>query len=173
MKLRIIHKKLQDNRGFTLIETFIAITILLLAITGPLFLVTRGLSISKLAKGQITSMYLAQEAVEYIRNTRDKNILNGVNWLDGLTNCVGKKCKIDSPSQDVESCDSGGCENLKYNTVSSLYTYASGEVSRFKRVVEIKEIFPNRELEVVVNMYWTDGPHERDFTVKESLLNWQ
>ena len=163
---------LQTSRGFTLVETFIAIAILLIAITGPLFLVTKGLATSKMAKGQITAMYLAQEAIEYIRNVRDGNILNGDNWLNGLGSCVGSKCKIDSPDRDIDSC-SGVCENLRYNSASYLYGYTSGDTSRFKREVEITEISSNKEMEIVVNMYWSDGPNNRQFTVKEKLMNWQ
>ncbi|MBU1046215.1 type II secretion system GspH family protein [Patescibacteria group bacterium] len=172
-------EKLKNNnklkRGFTLIETFIAITVLLIAMSGPLVLVTKGLSISKIAKGQIVAMYLAQEAIEYIRNVRDTNILNDRGWLIGLTDCTnfGTKCKIDSPAQTVSSCSLSGCENLKYDPVSYLYGYTSGNVSLIKREIEINEIIPDKELEVVVTMSWQEGPNTRQFVVKERLLNWQ
>ena len=165
--------KLPTNKGFTLIETFVAITILLIAMTGPLYLVTKGLATSKMAKGQITSMYLAQEAIEYIRNIRDGNILNGVGWLSSLNDCIGQKCKIDSPARQISSCSSGTCVNLKYNSTSHLYGYTSGENSRFKREIEITEISSNKEFEIIVNMFWSDGPNTRQFTVKERLMNWQ
>jgi len=170
-----LKNKNKSQRGFTLIETFMAITILLIAMTGPLVLVTKGLSISKLAKGQITATYLAQEAVEYIRNVRDSNILNERDWLIGLDDCVvsGRKCKIDSPNQEVDLCSTEGCENLKYNAGSNLYEYSSGEISRFKREIEIIEVSSNKELEIIVDMFWVDGPSTRQFTVKERLLNWQ
>ena len=175
MNNKNIKKNNKFQKGFTLIETFIAITILLISISGPLFLVTKGLSVSKASKGQITAMYLAQEAIEYIRNERDANLLNNKSWLDGdISYCLNQKCKIDSPEQEITSCGVSGCDNLNYNQSSYLYGYtAGGEVSRFKREIEIKEVSPNKEVEIIVDMFWTDGPNSKTFTVKERLLNWQ
>ncbi len=164
--------KSKHNKGFTLIETFVAVTILLLAVTGPLYLVTKGLAISRSVKGQITAAYLAQEAVEYIRNARDTNVLGGVNWLNGLAVCVGGKCVIDSPEQNIASCG-GACPVLKYNSASKLYGYNSGEDSIFRRETQINKINPTREAEIVVDVFWTEGSNNRQFTVKEYLLNWQ
>ncbi|MBU4536793.1 prepilin-type N-terminal cleavage/methylation domain-containing protein [Patescibacteria group bacterium] len=176
--MKDVKKQKKNNRlqrGFTLIETFVAIAVLLIAMSGPLVLVTKGLSISKMAKGQITAIYLAQEAIEYMRNVRDTNILNRRTWLTGLEECTnfGSKCKIDSPAQIVSSCSLSGCENLKYNSVSYLYGYTSGDISLFKREIEVNEITPDKELEIVVTMYWNEGPNNREFTIKERLLNWQ
>ena len=79
----------QKIRGFSLIETLIAVTILMIAITGPLALVQAGLFSSNHERNQITATYLAQEALEYIRSVRDSNSYKQYNgaptlpgWLD-------------------------------------------------------------------------------------------
>ena len=170
----LINKKRKNwtDKGFTLIETFVAITILLIAITGPLYLVTRGVALSKSVKGQVTAVYLAQEAVEYIRNIRDKNILSGNDWLATLGDCVSGKCKIDSPAQEVTSCGTD-CAPLKYNDATKLYGYNLGEETVFKRDIQINEITAGKEIEIIVIMSWSEGPNEKQFTMKEYLLNWQ
>src|ERR1035437_1827222 len=68
--LNFIHKK---SRGFSLIETLLAVAILMIAITRPLALVQSGLFSANHERNQITATYLAQEALEYIRSLRDAN----------------------------------------------------------------------------------------------------
>jgi len=94
-------------RGFSLIETLIAITILMLAITGPLALVQAGLFSANHERNQITAIYLAQEALEYIRSLRDANkyvqygTTDAINWLNGPGNI---------PLFDTSGHGSGSCE---------------------------------------------------------------
>lgn len=187
------------KRGFTLIETFVAITVLLIALAGPFTLVMKALSVAKPTKGQIISMYLAQEAIEYVRNIRDENILTGNNWLtdlngnkmvvgsppdytisyltDSTRNCIGAKCIINAPiHRDVTTCD-GDCPPLKFNSTSKLYGYnddSGWAETVFTREIEIKEIVLDREVIITVTMEWQEGAGPtKSFVVKEHLLNWQ
>src|ERR1035437_529341 len=83
--IKNIHK---NQHGFSLIETLIAVSILMIAIAGPLSLVQAGLFSSIHQRNQVTATYLAQEALEYIKNIRDTNsytqyTANLVDWLTG------------------------------------------------------------------------------------------
>ncbi len=90
-----ITKRSSGNRAFTIIETLVAISILLLALTGPLVIVSQSLKASYYARDQITAFYLAQEAIEYIRNLRDASAISTAspltadNWLMGI---YGNSC---------------------------------------------------------------------------------
>jgi prepilin-type N-terminal cleavage/methylation domain-containing protein len=59
------------QRGFTLIETVVAILILSLTVGALLTLTANGIFSVRYARNQIVANNLAQEALEYIRNTRD------------------------------------------------------------------------------------------------------
>jgi hypothetical protein len=62
--------------GFTVIETFVAITILLIAVLGPMELVVRFYVDSAYAKNQIAAAFLAQDGLETIQNI----IRNNTEW---------------------------------------------------------------------------------------------
>ncbi len=167
---------LRGNAGFTLIETFVAITVLLMAIAAPLTLASQGLSASRIARDQVTATYLIQEAVEYIRNARDTNTLSGNSWLEGFDDCLEKECTIDVPAGVIASCGKT-CDVLDFHASSGLYGYhedSSGwEASRFTRTITIQESLPGVEAHLVVTVGWQDGLRARTLTTNEIILNWQ
>jgi len=187
--------KIKSSAGFTLIETFVAITVLTISIVGPFTLVMKGLDISKSTKGQIVAMYLAQDAIEYVRNIRDENILVGNNWLtdlngikmdgynldgtvkyimDSTCDCVNDICIVNTPNpRDVKVCVTGVCPVLRFNSTSKIYGYDNGDDSVFVRTVQIEEITPNVEVIITVTVEWQEGPRKASFSVIEHLLNWQ
>jgi type II secretory pathway pseudopilin PulG len=63
----------KKNSGFTLIETFVAITVLVIAVLGPMTLLSRALQNSRYIKDDIIASYLAQEGVELMIDKRNKN----------------------------------------------------------------------------------------------------
>lgn len=81
-----IFKKTGLSRGFTLLEALVAVSILMVAVTAPITIAQKGLSSAVYTKNQMIASYLAQDAIEYIKNKRDNNVLAEPkrNWLDGL-----------------------------------------------------------------------------------------
>ena len=61
----------KSGAGFTLIETLVAVAIIMLAIAGPLVSANRALVSAYIARDQLTASYLGQEGVEYVRRMRD------------------------------------------------------------------------------------------------------
>lgn len=164
------------ERGFSMIEALVAITILSISIAGPMTLAHKGLSSAFLARDQITAFFLAQEAVEYIRNIRDENILTQQNWLSGLGPCVSADgsdaCRIDVAVDSVEACSGGTCPPLNYDSTDRLYTYDGGSPSPYTRTVTIEEISGD-EVSIQVEISWNTGVLQRSFSVRENLLDWQ
>jgi len=159
--------------GFTLIETLVAISILLVSIAGPFTIAIKSLSSAVFARDQITAFYLAQEAVEYVRNVRDSNVLAGKDWLSGLSFCLnGRTCTIDAPNNAIEECGGGQCAALKYNASTGFYNYENGEDSMFTRTVALTAINEN-ETAVSVTISWRTGLLSRTFNMRENILDWQ
>lgn len=85
-------------KGFTLIEALVAVTILTIAVVGPLYTASRAIVAAQSARDQLTASYLAQEGIEYARAVRDDNFLaayyagTGNAWNNFLSQCSGNAC---------------------------------------------------------------------------------
>ena len=190
---------LPKQRGFTLVETLVAISILSLAITGPMVIAQKGIGSSIYARDQVTAFYLAQEAVEYVRNVRDTNRIGGYTggWLwefgPSGANCFDpNKCQIDSTQLSftspapgasnaaIQACNyqnqSGVCQPIDFNSATNFYGYGgttgSWTPTQFTRAVDIKEIVPGVEAIITVTISWQTvifAPLE-SFTVAEHIF---
>ncbi len=186
--------RIKKEKGFTLIETLVAISILMLGILGPLSIASSGLKNARYGRDQVTASYLAQEGIEYVRYIRDNNRierLNGasVNWLAGLGKCFvdtnppsGYGCWIDVPQEFggtniIDNCSSSGCPKLRIDD-NGYYTYTAGEpLSLFTRTIRIKPTSVGgvsdeaRAVRVESTVIWAAGSDTRTFTAVENVFN--
>jgi prepilin-type N-terminal cleavage/methylation domain-containing protein len=181
----MIEKKIQNNRGFTLVETMVAIAILSLSIAATFTAVTNGIRSSTYAKDQVIAFYLVQEAMEFVRNIRDENALHSVsgadtNWLAGLSAdpddpCYfGRVCRVDSASKEIAYCGMsfGTCPNIFQDTVTGLYRYDSGTDIGFKRELQLESVSSD-EVSLVIKITWVKDGVPKSFQISESLFNHQ
>jgi prepilin-type N-terminal cleavage/methylation domain-containing protein len=176
-----------SNRGFTLVEAMVAISILSVSVTAPLVIAQKGIGSAIYAKDQITAFYLAQEAIEYVRNVRDTNRINlAADWLDGLGLCIesgsGETCRIDTRYSDyadpmaIKSClsDPGSyCIPLQYEPSIGFYGYSIGwPNTKFTRTIKIDRA--GKEAAISVTIAWKTNVFSpiRTFTVKEYIFNY-
>ncbi len=163
------------NRGFTLIETFVAITILVTAIAGPLTLASKGLTSALVARDQLTASFLAQEGIEYVRQKRDTNHLQGnASWLAGLSNCIDQDCTIDVVTDTAPTVCTDGCAPLRYDETTGFYGYDPlDEVTVYTRTVRIRPLESGFEAEVTSTVSWQSSVFTRRVTLTEIITNWQ
>lgn len=159
-------------RGFTLIETLVAVSVLLLSLAGPLTLAVQSLNSAYYARDQITAFYLAQEAVEYVRATRDQNYLSGEAWLSGLDDCLDASCTVNFPDFTHAVC-SGTCGPVLLNETTGLYGDDTGGASIYTRTMTLETVSGvDNEVIIRVNVSWQSRGLTRQFTITEHLLNW-
>ena len=171
--------------GFTIIESLVAIAILVVAVMGTLSAVQTGLSSSTYSKDQITAFYLAQEAYEQVRNLRDGNELAGRGWLYGFAGSssdpcyFGKTCIVSAlnfsgGSDGLGTCSApGNCSYLRQDAATGIYGYtASWPLTNFRREVSLAYVNTD-EVAVNVSVTWRKGTVTRQFEIRGNLLNWQ
>lgn len=145
-----------NSRGFTLIETVVALAILSAAVVGPMSLVSRGITDIRASKNRLIASYLAEEGLEIVRAVKENNALSGLTkgtppcgmtppfsvpfdkWQAGI--CPGT---WQADSFDFELApDAGTPLRFDYDSVSKtgLYRYGgSGPETIFKRTIAINQ----------------------------------
>ena len=74
-------------RGFTLVEVIVVVFVITIGLLAVFNIIQNITIFSRLAASRLTAVYLAQEGIELVRNQRDTNWLEGVDWDNGLTGC--------------------------------------------------------------------------------------
>ena len=150
------------KKSFTLLETLVAIYVLLVGIVGVMDITSQNLASGTISKNQLIAANLAQEGIELVRNKRDSNFLERYNsglcpWpcdqnendmggmLDASNNpCGGVGCRLDSsytPTSDavVFTTCGGTCPNLRQN-LDGTFDYSSIVESIFRRTIIITAV---------------------------------
>ena len=65
-----IFSKLKLTAGFTLVEALVAISILMVAVASPMVIAQKGLNSANYSRDQMTATFLAEDALEFIKNFR-------------------------------------------------------------------------------------------------------
>ena len=184
-----IRISLASRGGFTLIETLVALTLIVSAMVGPFTLATSGIFNAKFSKSKLTALNLTQEGIEIIRQMRENNVLKGFDWRGsgctaGLTpGCT--KLQDGSYQPDVFTTADGSTPPINSNAplrfdasvpltdAASLYNQSFGQaVSPFTRVVTISTPAAN-QMQVVSVISWTESSIPRQVHLEEVMYNWR
>lgn len=164
-------------RGFTLVETLVAVTLLTVAIVAPMSLTTKSLAAAYYARDQITAFHLGQEAIEAVRHVRDHNILQNAlgiqtDLLAGIPS-GGSPFTVDTRNDTMTPCPQSSCPPLLTN--GELYGYETGwQPTRFTRSIRADFIAGGTdEVRLSVTVSWQTGAFQtRSFTISENLYRW-
>jgi prepilin-type N-terminal cleavage/methylation domain-containing protein len=182
------------TKGFTLLETMIAVTILTLSISGPLLAASRAIVLAEISRDQLAASYLAQEGIEYVRAMRDDAYLDNYRagsqdlsnaaWTDfttgalawSITQCVSASCTLD-PTLPM-----GYGSNKALNRYTSpaplylsggIYTEQQiGTKTAFTRTIQATATSANEE-QVVSSVSWSFHGTTYTVAVADHLTAWQ
>jgi prepilin-type N-terminal cleavage/methylation domain-containing protein len=177
----MMYSQKNNQSGFSLVETLVAITILLIVITGPLTLVSNSARSTNFANDQVMANFLSQEGLELVQSVRDDLLIpkfattspieNG--WDDFMStnsNCFNSSgCGLDQATDGRGTVRPYNCSTisncrLHFNTTAdqrSAYTHIAGSdtETRYTRVIKMtRGVTSPGQVEVVSTVTWrSDG----------------
>jgi type II secretory pathway pseudopilin PulG len=181
----------KTNGGFTLIETLVAIFILVLTVGALITLTAGGFYSVRYSRNQIVGNALMQEGLEYIRNTRDNVSLQGVSWSDwrnefASNGCFSSDgCRVDpyALTTPLQACV-GQCPIITYYQNQYFYGYqgvqypmtlTEGYPTAFRRTVRMSDATAGAGQDhvlVEVTVEWLNGLNTKAVTQSMLLTNW-
>lgn len=155
------------KHAFTLVETTIAITILVTALVGILALASYSYSVGGQSSETILSTSLAREGMEVIRAIRESNWLALNTWNYGLSagNFIAN---ADSTSLTSIS----GWVNCGLCLTSGRYLHCPSPNTIYKRMLTIENIPPD-QIRVSSEVLWRTKTGERTIKLQQILTNWR
>jgi prepilin-type N-terminal cleavage/methylation domain-containing protein len=186
-RMRMKNRDISARAGFTLIETLVAVSLLVIAIVAPMSLVSQSLTSAYYARDQVAAYSLAQEGIEAVRAVRDGNILN--NAITGSSNSlltnipINQNFTVDarvSGGSGLVSCGLSICPVLQVDPAGSLYGYGPGwNATKFRRTLFAKYVGPSAlnggqdEIRVTVTVQWdTSTGRTREFKMYSNMYRW-
>lgn len=189
------------KKGYTLIETVVALSILTFALVGPVSLILTSLNKVYFSKNKLIAANLAQEGIELIRTIRENNVIcevrgtPGGRWdsdYDGTGNLKGTNRTADATAFETVPCVSGvtvknpilggscSTNNLKLSSGGTYGYDAGGSNTIFSRCISIDNpaidegsIQKNNMLDITSTVTWTERGTNRQVELKDRLYNWK
>lgn len=178
---------MKNNKGFTLLETLVAITILTLAVAGPLFTASRAVVAARAASNRLAASYLAQESTEYARKLRDDYYLAAyaaepstasttgwANFRAALNPCSAPGiCTFDPTVPELAPC-SGACTPL-YLLVNHVYSQqneSGATLTPFTRTVQTIAVSAAEE-RIISTVTWNFHGMSYSIATIDHLTPWQ
>ena len=147
-----------NTKGFTIIETLVAITILMISIVGPMTIAQKSLNAALYAKDQVIATYLAQDKIEYLKAERNAAVDSGnfVGWVNGTHSCTGTPCVL-----SIENSDYG-----------PYVEDSSGTATKFTREVAVTMVSPgSQEAIIKVTVRWQNGTIENATVLQNRIFD--
>ena len=186
--------------GFTLVEALVAISILMVAVASPMVIAQKGLNSANYSRDQMTATFLAEDAVEFIKNFRDYVGLNQdphgtaadwINYNGDLTLCMSPNlCNIDttfpmstiisSPTTYIKTSSSANPLKISRATSGSFLKYdlSGNQNSKFTREIQITRsssgtdsVGPDEAL-VYVRVSWQSTTGTEEVILQNYIYNY-
>ncbi len=159
-------KKSEYKNGFTLIETIVAVSIIIIGLVSALTLITNSLFYVSNINDRLVAANLTAEGLEVARNIRDNNWLQNLAWNNGLADgdyqAAYNSISLSSYSGNALLLDSG----------TGLYNYNSGDATNYIRKISLANL-SSYEIRVVSTVTWQRRGITYSNSAESHLFNWK
>lgn len=172
---------LNNNKGFTILETLVSALLLALVLASISGLVQGSLQIARDYKDSITAAMLAQEGMEMVWERRDYNVktfpTEPDRWLEGLTSVCNDStqdciAKLQSDGSVVFEMCAGSCANLLFDAARGVFNHNLGSITQFKRSIHVT-LIGSDEAEVRALITWPGIVSSKSLLLETHLFQWR
>jgi|SRR3989344_4627917 len=160
-------KETTSQSGQLMVESIIAISILVVGLLGTFSLLSRSLSLNRVIADQMIAANLAAEGIELVKNLIDANVLRGGPWNLGLN--------LGDYEMDFNDLILAANQNRKisFDSGSGRYGYDSGAATSFQRLITVSQPQPD-EIKVRTLVSWlTRGGGQFEVNLEDHFFNWR
>jgi len=162
------------NKGFTLLEMLIAVTVIAVGLIGVHTALARAVNQAIEVRKRFIAIYLGQEGIELIKNIRDGNWIEGVAWDDGLISC-SSGCETDN--FDHPTLTSYAEKYFYIDDADDFYKYidspGAGDVKTlYQRKITITEP-ETYKLDIKVELFWKFNGEDKTIEVDQNIYKWR
>lgn len=154
------------KKGQLLIESGIAISILVIGLLGIFGLLSRSLGLNNIISSQYIASNLASEGIEVVKNLIDANIIQYRPWNQNIST-GSYEVIYNSPA-----LESNQDRFLRFDSSDNIYNYQSGQPTFFKRVIEIENIGSD-EIRVNSKVNWQIRGGSYSVNLEDHFFNWR
>ncbi|MCX7778909.1 MAG: hypothetical protein N2259_01530 [Patescibacteria group bacterium] len=163
------------KKGFTLVETIVAATLIVTALLGIIALASYSYSIGGRSGEALLATSLAREGMEVMRAIRDSNWLALNDWNYGLS-AGSFIANADSTSLTQASFSGGStikdCTNCGLCLSSGRYFHCPSPNTIYKRLLQITSLSPN-EIRISSQVLWRTKAGDQTINLQQILTNWR
>ncbi len=158
------------EKGFTLLESMVAIAIFTVGISAAVFVITQSINVGTRTKNKIIAANLTQEGIEVVRNMRDRNWFAGRTWTDGINALTDACLQYDSDNAAGFFIDTNCLlgANLSFDGAHYVQTLSPAQFSR----AVTTEVIPGPPEQLEVSVTVTCGVN-CSITTEDYLYNWK
>ncbi len=156
------------DKGYILIESIIAITVMVVGLLGIFALLSRSLSLNRVVADRFVAAYLAAEGIEIAKNIVDNNILAGKPWNTGLSS---GEYEVDYTSDSLELATG---RRIRLTNSSGAYGYSEAEPTSMVRTITIGNSNDGERLSVESGVSWISrGGGKFAINLQAYLFHWR